>query len=205
MPLPVLAGTGWWTDDSFVYLGRLGASVPPVAGGYLIAMDAFIEAVVAGAAAGVEEVAPSPDSACGPVWLIDPAYWWADPVAMSTSLRVREMQASGVSTPRRQSPVPLFRKEQGQPTLKQVLRWREDKSYLAPARANQFFTNLEGLVQQLVTVRGQLTITMRLVRDAAGIAVFPNEPAGEDLRWDIIEREYLAANEILIRPTDHEQ
>ncbi|HET8641138.1 MAG TPA: hypothetical protein VFM37_04325, partial [Pseudonocardiaceae bacterium] len=147
MPLPVLAGTGWWTDDSFVYLGRLGASVPPVAGGYLIAMDAFIEAVVAGAAAGVEEVAPSPDSACGPVWLIDPAYWWADLVAMSTSLHVREMQASaleakeailadltpqvfladqvsGVSTSRRQSPVPLFRKEQGQPTLKQVLRWR---------------------------------------------------------------------------------
>lgn len=264
VPLPVLPGTGWWTDDSFVYLGRLGASVPPVAGGYLTAMDAFIEAVVAGAAAGVEEVPPSPDSACGLVWLIDPAYWWADPVAMSTSLHVREMQASaleakeailadltpqvfladqvsGVSTPRRQSPIPLLRKEQGQPTLKQVLRWRDDKSYLAPARANQFFTNLEGLVRQLaltsllpketidelrdmswlgvlvtlvangvltppalqievpgggvtepveakrvdectveVTVRGQLTITMRLVRDAAGIAVFPNEPAGED-------------------------
>lgn len=265
VPLPVLAGTGWWTDDSFVYLGPLSAPAPSLAGGYVGSMDAFIEAVLAGAAAGVEEVPPSPDSACGLVWLIDPAYWWADPVAMSTSLYVREMQASaleakeailadltpqvfladqvsGVSTPRRQSPIPLFRSQQGQPTLKQVLRWREDKSYLAPARANQFFTNLEGLVRQLaltsllpketidelrdeawfgvlvtlvangvltppalevevpgaevtepieakrvdectveVTVLGQLTITMRLVRDAAGNHVFPSEPSGEDL------------------------
>jgi hypothetical protein len=261
-PLP--PGLGWHSDDSFLYLHAHDPGSSSVASAqFLETMDAFVETAVAAAAAGLEEVPPTPDSGSGLLWLIDPAYWWADPVGMSTSPHVRAMEASalearetvfgelapqvfltdqvsGVATPRRPSPIPLFRGQQGPPTLKQVLRWRDDKSFLAPSLANQFFTNLHGLVHELaldarlptaaidelrdvswlgvlvtlvangvltppaleveiagettgpmeaervdehtvdVTVLGQLTVTIRRVRDADGNHVFPTEPAGED-------------------------
>lgn len=264
MAVALPSGFGWEPDGAAGFLYLTGdATLAGLSDRFLTVMDAFLDAAVAAAADQIEAADPAPGSGSGLLWLLDPAYWWADPVAMESSAHVREMQAAAaeardailselgvaaflteqmslLATSRGGPPLfPLFRGRLGAPTLQHLLRWVPGESMRAPRRADLFFTHLGQWVDERelgavltspmiadlrdaawfevllaavtagvltppalateadtstaptvaqridehtveVTVRGQLTITMRRVRDAAGDPVFPAEPAAEE-------------------------